>query len=147
MPLPYCNAPISADAEPATLGTASRAQAVDVAAMMPFIEKNTNTAPTITVIPPTPRPVVTASTIAAIILMAQCWWTAGTGQRMRWTFGHYEANAVPLTISTYVPEVTLYFTPEGNGMNALIAAINETVAYISTDIDPAPLRCLKESED
>lgn len=79
--------------------------------------------------------------------MAQCWWTAGTGQRMRWKFGHYEANAVPLTISTYVPEVTLYFTPEGNGMNALIAAINETVAYISTDIDPAPLRCLKESED
>jgi len=33
-------------------------KAVDVATMMPFIEKNTNTAPTITIIPPTPRPVV-----------------------------------------------------------------------------------------
>ena len=37
MPLPYCNAPISADAEPAISGTASSAQAVEVTAMMPFI--------------------------------------------------------------------------------------------------------------
>ena len=37
--------------------------------MMPFIEKNMNTVPTITEIPPTPRPVVIASTIAAIAAM------------------------------------------------------------------------------
>ena len=66
MPLPYCNASISADAEPATLGIESSAQAVDVAAMMSFMEKNTNTAPTITVIPPTPKSVATATSAASV---------------------------------------------------------------------------------
>ena len=37
IPLPYCNAPISAEAEPAMFGTASNAAAVYVAAIMPFI--------------------------------------------------------------------------------------------------------------
>lgn len=65
MPLPYWRAPASADADPAILGAASRAQAVDVAAMIPFIEKNTKTVPTMTLIPPTPVPVLIASTIVA----------------------------------------------------------------------------------
>ena len=41
MPLPYCRAPISAEAEPAVPGTASSAAAVAEAAIMPFIEKKT----------------------------------------------------------------------------------------------------------
>ncbi len=65
IPLPYCNAPISAEAEPATFGAASSAVAVEVAAIIPFIENSMNTATTISSRPPICQRAAIANTIAA----------------------------------------------------------------------------------
>ncbi len=65
IPLPYCNAPISAEAEPATFGAASSAAAVEVAAIIPFIENRTNTDTTISSRPPICQRAPIANTIAA----------------------------------------------------------------------------------
>ena len=53
IPLPYCNEPISAEADPAILdGTLSSAAAVDAAATIPFMEKKIKIVTTIGAMPP-----------------------------------------------------------------------------------------------
>ena len=51
MPLPYCKEPNKAEAAPTISGTSSKAAAVDVAAIIPFIEKKKKTGMIIPKIP------------------------------------------------------------------------------------------------
>lgn len=67
IPLPYWSAPIKADADPVRPGTVSRAAAVAVAAIMPFIDKKINTVITIITTPPTPSLAAAARINAAAV--------------------------------------------------------------------------------
>lgn len=66
IPLPYCSAPINAEAEPAIWGTSSNAAAVADAATIPFMEKNMNTIPIMIYIPPKSALTNTVSVMIAI---------------------------------------------------------------------------------